>query len=98
MNELSGTLGAIIANPIDVIKIRMMVNASLYPSIHKAFISIYREEGIAGLYKGLAPSTLRGLILPKKYVIANYLKYLHYFQVRLLLWGSWPLTIKQRQS
>lgn len=65
MYEFLGTLGAIIANPIDVVKIRMMVNASLYPSIHKAFISIHQEEGIAGLYKGLAPSTLRGLLLSK---------------------------------
>jgi hypothetical protein len=60
---LIGTLGAIIANPIDVIKIRMMVNESLYPSIRHAFVTIEREEGIAGLYKGLAPSTLRGLYL-----------------------------------
>ena len=98
MNELLGTLGAIIANPIDVIKIRMMVNASLYPSIQKAFISIYREEGIAGLYKGIAPSTLRGLILSKRYFIVTFLTYLHFFQVRLLLWESWPLMIKPRQS
>ena len=57
----TGTLGAIIANPIDVVKIRLMVDPQKYPSLFSALSSIYVKEGFVGLYKGLAPSTLRGL-------------------------------------
>mmetsp|Transcript_7303 Transcript_7303/g.10875 ORF Transcript_7303/g.10875 Transcript_7303/m.10875 type:complete len:290 (+) Transcript_7303:13-882(+) len=59
----TGTFGALIANPIDVIKIRLMVKPQSYPSIGNAFYSIQKDEGIAGLYKGLFPSTLRGAFI-----------------------------------
>lgn len=57
---VTGVIGASIANPIDVIKIRLMNNPTLYPSTLSAFPAIVRTEGIGGLYKGLAPSVLRG--------------------------------------
>jgi solute carrier family 25 protein 14/30 len=56
----TGTLGAVLANPIDVVKIRLMANPKSYQSTYSALVTIYWEEGIAGLYKGLIPSTLRG--------------------------------------
>lgn len=55
-----GTFGAIVANPVDVAKIRLMVNPTLYPTVTSAVSSLYRAEGFKGLYRGLLPSTLRG--------------------------------------
>jgi hypothetical protein len=57
---VTGTMGALIANPIDVVKIRLMAETNAYSSITAALKSIYRNEGFSGLYKGLFPSTLRG--------------------------------------
>jgi hypothetical protein len=56
----TGTMGALLANPIDVVKIRLMVNPQAYPSISNAFSTIVSTEGMTALYKGLFPSTLRG--------------------------------------
>ena len=56
----TGTLGSLAANPIDVVKVRLMADAAAYPSTLGALPSIYRAEGLAGLYRGLLPSTLRG--------------------------------------
>jgi len=57
---ITGTLGSLIANPVDVIKIRLMADPDLYPSTIQAVSIISRTEGFAALYKGLIPSTLRG--------------------------------------
>jgi hypothetical protein len=54
-----GSLGAIIANPIDVVKIRMMATPHSYSTVRSALLHIYNFEGSQGLYKGLVPSTLR---------------------------------------
>lgn len=59
----TGTFGAVISNPIDVIKIRLMANPQLYPSTIKAFPIIMKNEGITGLFKGVYPSTLRGAFI-----------------------------------
>eukprot|EP01040_Poterioochromonas_malhamensis_P002843 gene2843-3027_t len=59
----TGTFGAIVANPVDVAKIRLMVNPTLYPTVTSAVSSIYRAEGFKGLYRGLLPSTLRGAFI-----------------------------------
>lgn len=57
---ITGTLGSLIANPVDVIKIRAMAEPSLYSSTMSAINVISRSEGVGALYKGLVPSTLRG--------------------------------------
>ena len=61
---ISGALGAIIANPVDVLKIRMMTAASneeIRPqgqrSLIGALYDLYKERG---LMNGLMPSTMRG--------------------------------------
>lgn len=56
----TGTLGSLIANPVDVVKIRLMTDPSLYRSVHSGIREIVQKEGFSGLYKGLVPSTLRG--------------------------------------
>eukprot|EP01033_Poteriospumella_lacustris_P003298 gene3298-2432_t len=59
----TGTLGAVIANPVDVVKIRMMVDPHSYKSMLHGVREISRVEGFGGLYKGLFPSTLRGAFI-----------------------------------
>ena len=59
----TGVFGAVLANPIDVIKIRLMQDPSSYSSTVGALGIIAKSEGVAGLYKGLLPSTLRGAFI-----------------------------------
>ena len=56
----TGSLSCILANPIDVVKIRMQRNPAAYSSTLAALPAIIASEGIGGLMKGLVPSTLRG--------------------------------------
>jgi len=56
----TGVLGSLLANPIDVVKIRLMRDPSAYRSTLSALPALARAEGAAGLYRGLLPSTLRG--------------------------------------
>jgi len=59
----TGVLGGLIANPIDVVKIRLMRDPGSYPSTLGALPAIARLEGLKGLYRGLAPSTLRACFI-----------------------------------
>lgn len=56
----TGTLGALLANPLDIVKVRLMRNPNAYTSTLGALPAIARAEGLGGLYRGLLPSTLRG--------------------------------------
>ena len=63
---VSGAVGAAIANPTDLVKVRMQANESSkpkYANTFHAFRKIYAEEGIAGLYKGVIPTTQRAALL-----------------------------------
>jgi solute carrier family 25 (mitochondrial dicarboxylate transporter), member 10 len=60
---ITGTLGSLIANPIDLVKVRLMGNPDQYKGPLSALPEIYRSEGIRGLYKGVAASTLRGAFI-----------------------------------
>ena len=58
-------LGAItVSHPFEVARVLILnsESASLTGSAHATLISLYRSEGIAGLYKGFIPRTLH--ILP----------------------------------
>ena len=57
-----GVVGSVIANPVDVVKVRMMVKSSS-PPLSTSLFMVWREEGIRGLYKGLSPSTLRACFI-----------------------------------
>ena len=59
----TGTLGAVIANPVDLIKVRMMVTPTRYTSLIHGLGEVYKREGLHGLYKGVVPSTLRGAFI-----------------------------------
>lgn len=60
-----GIVGSVIANPIDVIKVRLMAADSHSPAMTtaQALASCWRNEGWRGLYRGLVPSTLRGMFI-----------------------------------
>eukprot|EP01120_Amphizonella_sp_Union-15-10_P002725 TRINITY_DN13026_c0_g1_i1.p1 TRINITY_DN13026_c0_g1~~TRINITY_DN13026_c0_g1_i1.p1 ORF type:complete len:301 (-),score=50.34 TRINITY_DN13026_c0_g1_i1:69-971(-) len=66
----SGMVGAAIANPTDLIKVRMQSEGKLaqgqnprYNSLTHAFHHIYKNEGLAGLYKGVSPTAQRAALL-----------------------------------
>lgn len=82
---LSGALSSAIANPTDVLKVRMQSGTStVYNrrlSCAKYFRKIYSEEGWKGLYRGVVPTVQRaaiiaGVLLPaydffKKLILDN---------------------------
>jgi hypothetical protein len=59
----TGVFGALLANPIDVVKIRLMKDPTAYINTFSALQTIAKNEGFDGLYKGLLPSTLRGAFI-----------------------------------
>eukprot|EP01112_Ceratiomyxa_fruticulosa_P009911 TRINITY_DN2601_c0_g1_i4.p1 TRINITY_DN2601_c0_g1~~TRINITY_DN2601_c0_g1_i4.p1 ORF type:complete len:304 (+),score=44.77 TRINITY_DN2601_c0_g1_i4:366-1277(+) len=66
---VSGAIGAAIANPTDLVKVRMQAQgvpgkvSYNYPSTFSAFRIIYQTEGLRGLYVGMWPTTYRAAIL-----------------------------------
>jgi len=59
----TGVFGALLANPIDVVKIRLMKDPTAYINTFSALQTIAKNEGFDGLYKGLLPYTLRGAFI-----------------------------------
>jgi len=63
----AGAFGASLANPADLVKVRMQAQAKAgghqYKGLADAFSSIYAKEGLRGLYKGVWPSTQRAALL-----------------------------------
>jgi hypothetical protein len=56
----TGVIGSLIANPVDVIKVRLFCEPGRYPrGLLRALAELHATEGVAGMYRGLAPSTLR---------------------------------------
>jgi hypothetical protein len=63
----SGASAAAIANPADLVKVRMQAfsgaGASRYSSTWAALADIYTKNGWKGLYRGVGPSTQRAALL-----------------------------------
>lgn len=64
----AGALGSGIANPTDLVKVRMQAQGTgtaghHYRNMWQAFAQIYRAEGVRGLYKGVGPTTQRATLL-----------------------------------
>ena len=66
---LTGTLGSVISNPTDVVKVRFLNGAGgelssprWFPTL-AAYPALLLEEGAAGLLRGLTPSVLRGAFI-----------------------------------
>ncbi|KTG33078.1 hypothetical protein cypCar_00004041 [Cyprinus carpio] len=61
---VSGVLSSSLANPTDVLKIRMQAQGSLLQgSMMSNFISIYQTEGTRGLWRGVIPTAQRAAIV-----------------------------------
>lgn len=62
-----GGLAAAICTPTDVVKVRLMADASVasprYRGIAHAFSHIYQHEGARGLYKGISPTVQRAAVV-----------------------------------
>ncbi|KAL4125258.1 hypothetical protein PRIC2_008843 [Phytophthora ramorum] len=61
----AGAIGISIANPVDVIKVRMQADRSgkLYRGVGDAFNMIYQREGVRGFLRGMPPNIQRGFIV-----------------------------------
>lgn len=62
---LAGAFSSAIANPTDVLKVRMQVQgkgAHRMP-LYKCFYEIYRTEGFRGLYRGVMPTSQRAMTI-----------------------------------
>ncbi|XP_034948328.1 mitochondrial uncoupling protein Bmcp isoform X2 [Chelonus insularis] len=61
---VAGSISSAIANPTDVVKVRMQVsgnqgNLSLYDCFH----DVYRHEGVRGLWRGVGPTAQRAAVI-----------------------------------
>uniref|UniRef100_A0AAV1VM50 Uncharacterized protein n=1 Tax=Peronospora matthiolae TaxID=2874970 RepID=A0AAV1VM50_9STRA len=61
----AGAIGISLANPVDVIKVRMQASRSgrMYHGITDAFRTIYQREGLRGFLRGMPPNIQRGFIV-----------------------------------
>ncbi|KAF8979937.1 hypothetical protein BGZ46_004819 [Entomortierella lignicola] len=63
----SGMIGSALANPTDLIKVRLQAfwpsGKPRYASIPEAFKSIYTEEGVRGLFRGVVPTCARAMVV-----------------------------------
>ncbi|OWZ24330.1 Mitochondrial Carrier (MC) protein [Phytophthora megakarya] len=61
----AGAIGISIANPVDVIKVRMQADRTgkLYRGVGDAFSMIYKREGFRGFLRGMPPNIQRGFIV-----------------------------------
>lgn len=58
---LAGAVSSAIANPTDVLKVRMQVNGNSVEkkSLVVCFSEIYKQEGVRGLWRGVGPTANR---------------------------------------
>jgi len=66
----TGAIGISVANPTDVVKVRLQAEGRLPPGVPKkytgvmdAYSKIYSQEGIGGLWRGLLPNILRNSVI-----------------------------------
>jgi solute carrier family 25 protein 14/30 len=61
----AGALAAAIANPTEVLKVRMQVGSRLLmsQSMFSSFYDIYKKEGFKGLYRGMGPNAQRAAVV-----------------------------------
>ena len=47
-----------VLTPLDTVKVKMQVNATKYPTLSSGLVTVFKEQGIGGLYRGLVPTML----------------------------------------
>ncbi len=60
---MSGAVASSIANPTDLVKIRLQAQNSPYSGMIDCFTKIIKQDGFKGLYRGVFPTTMRAMIL-----------------------------------
>ncbi|KAF0685266.1 Aste57867_22810 [Aphanomyces stellatus] len=60
---ITGAFGSALANPTDLVKVRMQAEGTRYASMRQAFAEIVRHEGVKGLWKGVGPTVKRAALL-----------------------------------
>ncbi|CAD6242731.1 GSCOCG00009551001-RA-CDS [Cotesia congregata] len=61
---IAGSISSAIANPTDVVKVRMQVNGNQGNlSLYGCFHQVYRHEGVRGLWRGVGPTSQRAAII-----------------------------------
>ncbi|GMH49984.1 hypothetical protein TrLO_g5060 [Triparma laevis f. longispina] len=53
--SVAGGAGMILGHPLDTMKVRMQANPAEFPTLMKSFKKTLSNEGMRGLFKGLAP-------------------------------------------
>jgi len=89
---ISGAIGAGLCTPTDVIKIRMQARnyfKTRYNSIFHALTTIWHEEGLRGLYKGVIPTSSRAAVIAAS-ELAVYDESKHVIQSSRLLDDGFP--------
>jgi len=61
--SLSGSIGAAVGNPFDVMKTKMQANAGKNIPVSSLFKDLLREQGIGGFYRGLSANVSRACVL-----------------------------------
>src|SRR3989338_767344 len=66
--SIAGCLSSILANPCDLVKVRMQTFGQMganaqYSGLGSAFVDIVRTEGMLGLWKGVGPTAGRATVL-----------------------------------
>lgn len=60
----AGAISSAIANPTDVLKVRMQVHGKgLNESLWSCFHDIYKYEGVRGLWRGVGPTAQRAVVI-----------------------------------
>ncbi|XP_012286762.1 mitochondrial uncoupling protein Bmcp [Orussus abietinus] len=61
---VTGAISSAIANPTDVVKVRMQVTGGLTNlSVFNCFQEVYQHEGVRGLWRGVGPTAQRAAII-----------------------------------
>lgn len=62
---VAGAVSSSIATPTDVLKVRMQAHSLTprYKGLFHAFSTVYKEEGIAGLWRGVIPTAQRATVI-----------------------------------
>jgi solute carrier family 25 phosphate transporter 23/24/25/41 len=59
LGALSGIIAQTICYPLDTVRRRMQLKGVVYPNTVMAFVTIFKQEGMPGFYRGMTPNALK---------------------------------------
>ena len=78
LGAIAGTFAATSCYPLDTIRRRMQMKGKTYSSQRDAFVTIFRQEGLRGFYRGWAANTIK--VVPQ-----NSIRFVSYELLKKLL-------------